>query len=138
MRYAKEWGRRKILENNLQFKEGWMELIYTRHAMDRLRERLKGEVLIYPKNINISKLNINKGYSYDKEYLHKVIIRLEYKPDEWIYLVILPDKRLVKSLWFEKKAYGHHNTYQARIDSPTVGDVPKDMEGKRGASLPEL
>jgi len=136
MRYAKEWGRRKILENNLLFKEGWMELIYTRHAMDRLKERLKGEVLVYPKNINISKLNINKGYSYDKDYLHKVIIRLEYKPDEWIYLVILPDKRLVKSLWFEKKADGYYN--KARVNSPTVGDVPKDMEGDRGASLPEL
>lgn len=103
MRYAKEYGRARILKNDMQFKEGWINLIYSRHASDRLKERLKGNLELFPTLINISKLNINRGYSYDGKYLHKVVIRLEFKPTEWIYLVILPTKRIVKSVWFEPK-----------------------------------
>lgn len=103
MKYAREYTRKRILSEGLQFKEGWTELVYTQHAMDRLKERLKGEIELFPKFINISKLNINKGYSYDGKYLHKVVIRLEFKPTEWIFLVVLPSKRLVKSLWFQEK-----------------------------------
>jgi hypothetical protein len=103
MKYAREYGRSKILENSMQFKEGWIDLIYSKHALERLKERLKGDVELYPKHINISKLNISRGYSYDGKHLHKVVIRLEFKRTEWIYLVILPSKRLVKSLWFQDK-----------------------------------
>lgn len=103
MRYAKEYKRSEILQNNFFFKSGWIDLVYSKHALSRLKERLRGDILVYPKHINISKLNIFKGYSYDERYLHKIIVRLEFKPDEWIFLVILPDKKIVKSLWFRKK-----------------------------------
>ena len=101
--YAKEYRRAEILKNKLYFKEGWVELIYTNHALERLRERLRGEVVLYPKKVNISKLNIYKGYSYDDKVLHKIVLRLEFKPTEWIYLVVLPKNRVVKSLWFSPK-----------------------------------
>lgn len=103
MAHAEEYTRRQILEYRMEFREGWMTLIYSQHAMQRLRERLRGDLEVYPKLINISKLNINKGYSYNGRYLHKVVIRLEFKRDEWIFLVILPKYRLVKSVWFQFK-----------------------------------
>lgn len=103
--YAREVRRKEILERNMLFREGWLELSYSKHAMSRLKERLKGDLLVYPKKVNISKLNINKGYTYGDMYLHKVVVRLEYKRDEWIFLVILPGNGVVKSLWFQKKEY---------------------------------
>lgn len=85
-----------------------------------------------PKAINVSKLNINRGYSYDGIHLHKVIIRLEFKPTEWIYLVILPSKRIVKSLWFANKKH-------EKRDGGTVGVLSTDMEDTtRTEELPEL
>lgn len=103
MAFAAEYSRKQILESRMEFREGWMSLVYSQHAMRRLRERLRGNVEVYPQSINISKLNINRGYSFNGRYLHKVVIRLEFKRDEWIFLVILPKHRLVKSLWFQFK-----------------------------------
>lgn len=131
-KYAKEYRRKEILDKNMKFKEGWTKLIYSTHALDRLKERLKGNIELMPNVINISKLNINRGYSYDGVHLHKVIIRLEFKPTEWIYLVILPKKRVVKSLWFSNKKH-------ERRDTETMGMVPTDMEeSSREEDLPEL
>ena len=123
MKYAREYRRHEILRDSLQFKEGWVELIYSKHALDRLKERLKGDIELYPKQVNISKLNINRGYSYDGVYLHKVVIRLEFKKSEWIYLVILPKKRIVKSLWFEEKNYEFKARNRAAMEpfSKTMG-----------------
>lgn len=131
-KYAKEYRRKEILEKSMKFKEGWMKLIYSTHALDRLKERLNGNVELMPNAINISKLNINRGYSYDGIHLHKVIIRLEFKPTEWIYLVILPSKRIVKSLWFANKKH-------ERRDNETVGVLSANMEDiTRGKEVPEL
>lgn len=134
MKYAKEVSRKQILKNNIYFKEGWMELIYSKHAIERLNERLRGSIQVYPKQVNISKLNINRGYTYDGKKLHKVIIRLEFKRDEWIFLVIIPNKRLVKSLWFSFKKYDRKTN---RIRE-TVGIFPNTMEGNAQQVVPEL
>jgi hypothetical protein len=131
MAYAAEFGRRTILKRGMKFDEGWLDLTYSGHAFKRLKERLKGDIVVYPKRVNISKLNIYKGYTYDGEYLYKIIIRLDYKTDEWIYLVIIPSKKLVKTLWFKKK--------NERRDNKTMGFLPTDLEGIAGGEeMPEL
>ena len=126
MLYAKEYRRKEILENNMIFKEGWIDLVYSNHAMERLKERLRGDVELYPKQINISKLNIYKGYSYGDRYLHKITVRLEYKKDEWIFMVILPGKGLVKSVWFSKK-YDKETRARKKmaIFPDTLGQAPE-------------
>lgn len=134
MKYAKEVSRKQILKNNLSFKEGWMELVYSKHAIERLNERLRGSVQVYPKQVNISKLNINRGYTYDGKKLHKVIIRLEFKKDEWIFLVVIPNLRLVKSLWFTFKKYDR-KTNRVR---ETMGILPSSLEGVKGEDMSEL
>jgi hypothetical protein len=131
-KYAKEYRRKEILEKGMKFKEGWIKLVYSHHALDRLKERLKGNIELMPNAINISKLNINKGYSYDGLHLHKVVIRLEFKPTEWIYLVILPSKRIVKSLWFSDKKHEKRNTGTVGVLSTDMEDTPRTEE------MPEL
>ena len=79
MKYAREYSRKQILKYNLAFREGWMKLHYSAHAFSRLKERLKGDIVIYPREINISTLNIYKGYSFDNKNLYKIIVRLEFK-----------------------------------------------------------
>lgn len=129
MRYAKEWSRKKILEKGMVFPQGWMELIYTNHALDRLKERGKGSLVAGPRNINVSTLNIYKGYSYDDKNLHKVIVRLEFSSSEWIFLVILPHERVVKSLWFTKKDDGKRRRMAANAAT---------MERAKGKKVLEL
>ena len=128
MKYAKEYGRKKILERGMQFKQGWMDVHYSLHAKERLKQRLKGSVALFPNKVNVTTLNINKGYSYDGNYLHKVIIRLEWKADEWMFLVILPTQKLVKSLWFEKK--------RRRVGT-NAGDVGSIASGESVQIVPE-
>lgn len=104
MKYAKQYGRNAILESDMKYRRGWVRLIYTDHALQRVQERMKGDKELYPRMLNISHLNINRGYSYDGKYMHKVVVRQEFNADEWIFLVVLPGKGLVKSVWFEQKS----------------------------------
>jgi hypothetical protein len=130
--HAEEYRRKQILDNNMQFKQGWMDLIYSIHAMERLKQRLLGDLIVYPRKINISKLNIYKGYSYDGIYLHKVIVRLEFKPAEWIFLVISPNTRVVKSLWFANKKHVNQRRdsgYQKTGNRTPMDLFPPIMEG---------
>ena len=123
MKYAREYSRNQILKYKLAFHEGWIKLHYSAHAFSRLKERLKGDIIVYPRVINVSSLNIYKGYSFDGKNLYKIIVRLEFKKSEWIYLVILPDKKLVKTLWFRgKKEWYKEN------DRGTMDTLPRDLE----------
>ena len=119
MAYAAEFGRKTILERGMVFDEGWLKLHYSAHAFSRLKERLRGDIILYHKEVNISKLNIYKGYTYDGHYLYKILIRLEFKKNEWIYLVIIPSKKLVKTLWFTAK--------NERRYKNTMGVLPEDL-----------
>src|SRR5690349_14671795 len=135
MRYAKEYGRKKILEDKMFFKRGWLDIRYSQHAKERLKQRLRGSIILFPHKVNISDLNIYKGYSVDGKYLYKVIIRMEYKTADWMYLVILPDKGLVKSVWFEEKgkrrrALANAGNVEGVGSSEEVSILPsKDMGG---------
>ena len=86
----KEYTKQKIIDEHLQYRKDLFPVKYTKHAKDR----------------RITEQNIVKGLSSDGKYLFKVIIKLEWKKGEDIYLVILPNMGLIKSCWFKKQKKG--------------------------------
>ena len=101
----------EIIANKYQYRTDFFELDYSKHALDRIKERMNGSLLVYPRSIRITEQNIVKGLlSEDGKYLFKVIIRLEFKRDLDIYLVIIPAIPLCKTVYFKKKLYGYSKT----------------------------
>ena len=102
----KEYTKQKIIDEHLQYRKDLFPVKYTKHAKERMEERCRGNLIIFPEQIRITEQNIVKGLSSDGKYLFKVIIKLEWKKGEDIYLVILPNMGLIKSCWFKKQKKG--------------------------------
>jgi len=99
----KEYNREEIIKLGLRYRKDFFSVQYSQHAYNRLLERLKGSLIIYPKTIRLSEDNIVKGLSSDEKTLFKVVVKLEWKKGEDIYLVILPAMQLVKTVYFKRQ-----------------------------------
>jgi len=100
----KEVWKEEIIKKGYIYRKDLFEVDYSKHAMDRIKQRLNGSLLIYPKQIRITEQNIVKGLlGKDGKYLFKVVIKLEFKRGTDIYLVILPSIQLCKTVYFKKQ-----------------------------------
>jgi hypothetical protein len=104
MAYLREYGRKQLLSSQIVIPEGWVNLTYSWHAIQMARTRMKGMLLVLPEYVHVSSINISRGYSADGVRLEKVIIRQEFTPAEWVFMVIILETGFVKSIWFEEKA----------------------------------
>lgn len=100
---VKQYDKSEIIQKGLIYRKDFFKIEYSRHALQRLQERLKGNLLLYPKTIRITENNIVKGLSSDDKFLFKVVIKMEWKPREDIYLVIYLPLCLVKTIYFKKQ-----------------------------------
>ena len=100
----KEVWKQEIIEKGYTYRKDLFELDYSRHAMLRIKERLNGSLLMYPKQIRITENNIVKGLlGKDGKYLFKRVIKLEFKKGLDIYLVVLPSIQFCKTVYFKKQ-----------------------------------
>ena len=113
----KEYNREEIIEQGLRYRPDFFSVDYTKHALDRIYERLNGSLILYPKYIRITNENIVKGLSGDEKYLFKVVIKLEWKKGEDIYMVILPAVQLVKTVYFKRQKYAKKDTIKERDEN---------------------
>ena len=104
MKKIREVRKDEIVEKKYQYRKDYFQLDYSKHALDRIRERTNGGLLLYPRNIRITEQNIVKGLIQEgRNYLFKVVIKLEFKKDTDIYLVIIPAIPLCQTVYFDKK-----------------------------------
>lgn len=101
---------RKEVVERFKWREGLIPLSLSNHAQRRVKERMLGEFIIVPTMCRITKENICSGRSKDGKHLSSVKIRLEYKKDMWLYLVVCPGSGVVKTLFINAKK----NTYKER------------------------
>lgn len=93
---------RKDILANYKWREGLIPLSLSKHAKRRVEERVDGEFPIVPTVVRITRNNICSGRGKGKK-LTSVKIRLDYKTDKWMYLVICPNSGVVKTLYINYK-----------------------------------
>lgn len=94
---------RKEIIDGYKWREGLIPLRLSKHAQRRIEERILGEFVIVPSICRITEGNICSGRSKDGKSLSSVKIRLDYKKDQWMYLVICPWTGVVKTLYINYK-----------------------------------
>lgn len=99
----REYSKKEIVEEGIKYRTDLFKLVYSNHAKERGVERELGPLHILPTVVRITESNIISGVADEsKKYLFKVKIKLKWKPGNNLYMVILPNKRLVKTLYFDK------------------------------------
>lgn len=94
---------RKEVLKAYKWREGLIPLSLSNHALRRIEERVDGEFPIIPTVVRITRNNICSGRSKDGKKLTSVKLRLDYKRDKWMYLVICPNSGVVKTLYINYK-----------------------------------
>lgn len=93
--------RQEVLKG-YKWKEGLINLSLSNHCRRRIEERVDGEFPIVPTMVRITEKNICSGRAKGKK-LTSVKIRLDYKSDKWMYLIICPWSGVVKTLYINYK-----------------------------------
>lgn len=117
---------RKEILAGFKWREGLIPLSLSKHAQRRVEERVDGEFPIVPTVVRITRNNICSGRAKGKK-LTSIKIRLEYKEDKWMYLVICPNSGVVKTLYINYKD-AKKNTFAKGNEATTTcceeGDTP--------------
>lgn len=100
---VKKYFRNQIIEKNLFYRKDLMEIVYSKHCLERLEQRLSGSLKFLPKFVRITESNISSGTSSDGFNLDIVTVRINYKPDTWCFLVIDSHNKKVITVYFRKK-----------------------------------
>jgi len=95
-------SRKEILSGDYKWRGDLIPLVLSKHARRRVEERIDGEFIIVPSVARITKENICSGREKGG-YLTNVKIRLDYKRDKWMFLVICPATGVVKTLYINYK-----------------------------------
>ncbi len=111
---------RKEIIGKIKYRQGFISLLYSDHAKERLLERVDGELIVAPTVVQITDNNIYSGETYDNKKLTQACIRLDYKQDKWMFLVVVLGNGVVKSLWINDRKTGKIRA--------KMGNVQKDME----------
>jgi len=74
----------------------WLNLIYTTHSLERLKERSRGSLIVKPINIKLTKNNV---INYIKKE-EKVVVKIPYTSRINMFL-ICKLSGVVKTLYFE-------------------------------------
>lgn len=112
---------RKDIIGQIKYRKGFIFLLYSNHAKERLQERVNGELIVAPTQIQVTDNNIYSGETNDNKKLTQACIRLNYKTDKWMFLVVVLRSGVVKSLWINDKK---------RKIREEVGNVQENLEKK--------
>ena len=100
---AKKISRAEIISSGIEYKTDFFDLKYSNHCLERLDERLDGSIKFLPKVVRITENNISGGETLDGKKLKVAKLRINYKSDKWIFLVINLEKKFVLTVYFKSK-----------------------------------
>ena len=83
-------------------KDEIVTLDYTRHAMERIKERMRGSLLLYPTMLKKSASNIAFVDTTQMSWGYNI----KFKKDVTMVLV-LNNTNVVKTVYFKERKYGH-------------------------------
>ena len=100
---TKRLSRGEIISQGIEYKTDFFDIKYSNHCLERLEERLDGSIKFLPKVVRITENNISGGETLDGKKLKIAKIRINYKSDKWVFLVINLEKKLVLTVYFVSK-----------------------------------
>lgn len=77
-------------------------LDYTKHALERLTDRNAGTFVLKPNFVVVDDTNLSEMYVEDG-VVEKVVLRVDYSSNRWLFLTIVIKDSGVKTVWFENK-----------------------------------
>jgi hypothetical protein len=97
------YSRSQVIDNNMVYRKDLMQIIYSKHCLERLEQRVSGSIKFLPKFVRVTENNISGGTSLDGVNLNSATVRIEYKKDTWCYLVLNLITKKVITVYFNKK-----------------------------------
>lgn len=85
-----------------KWRGGLIPLTLSKHAQRRVEERVDGEFPIVPTMLRITEKNICSGRANGKRLI-SVKVKIDYKTDKWMYLIVCPNSGVVKTLYINYK-----------------------------------
>ncbi len=103
LKERKKLSRSAILTSEISYKTDFFDIKYSKHCLERLEERLDGSIKFLPKVVRITENNIYFGETLDEKTLSLATVRINYKSDKWLFLVIDLKTKLVVTVYFKNK-----------------------------------
>lgn len=128
-----QFSRSKILTEGIKWREGLIPLKHSKHSQERLKQRIKGEFVVCPTMVRITKDNIHSGVVKGGK-LSEVKLRLSYNWDTWLYIVIIVWTGTIKTLYLCSKI-GKGDVKKKALQEQM--ETNKEEKEVRGADIAE-
>lgn len=104
--------------SDIKLPTGVMKLKYSSHAMQQSKSDRYG-VINLPESIDFDKAYIFEIEVDSSNKVIKAVCRVEYDDDKDLILVIIPDQKMVKTVWFNKKSDAHRTLNASKYAIPS-------------------
>jgi len=113
MKYHKKTG----LPNSIFIPDWWIHLIYSLHAVEKLREY---KVTNEPVKIKLTKENIVELTTINNTAIESAVVRLLYNDEKDIIISLLLFRRtaVIKTVWLNNKVDDHETLDKSKYDIP--------------------
>ena len=115
------------IPQNAQTQHGQMLLDYSPHALDAALDDRYGNIVNLPKSLDTSKAQVIEVEMQGAKTT-KVVYRIPYNEEYDLVMVLVPDRRFVKTVWLNKNSDLHNTLDVSKYDIPDDISVTKDDE----------
>lgn len=105
------------IPQNAQTQHGQMLLDYSPHALNAALDDRYGNIVNLPKSIDTSKAQVIE-VEMNGSKTTKVVYRIPYNEEYDLVMVLLPDRRFVKTVWLNKNTDLHNTLDTSKYDIP--------------------
>lgn len=105
------------IPQNAQTQHGQMLLDYSPHALSAALDDRYGNIVNLPKSIDTSKAQVIE-VEMNGSKTTKVVYRIPYNEEYDLVMVLLPDRRFVKTVWLNKNTDLHNTLDTSKYDTP--------------------
>jgi hypothetical protein len=129
------YDNRKLYHADLGFPEnaktqhGKMLLDYSPHALSAALDDRYGNILNLPKSLDTTNAQVIE-VEMDGPKTTKVVYRIPYNEEYDLVLVLIPDKRYVKTVWLNKNSDLHNTLDTSKYDVPENPVFPDKSENQ--------
>ncbi len=112
------------IPQNAQTQHGQVLLNYSQHALDAALDDRYGNIVNLPKSLDTSKAQVIEVEMQGSKTT-KVVYRIPYNEEYDLVMVLVPDRRFVKTVWLNKNSDLHNTLDTSKYDIP---ETPQENE----------
>lgn len=107
---------------NAKTNHGQFLLDYSNHALEAAQDDRYGNIINLPKSLDTSKAQVIE-VEMSGNKTTKVVYRIPYDEQHDLALVVIPDRRYVKTVWLNKNTDVHNTLDASKYDIPELPEV---------------